>query len=165
MSNKKVTHDFVEEWVSRQDWEFGELTGGGSDAETLVGYIMSARIRYDHDGMGREASIGSLVAIAAGYEGDVNQSAVKGLAEAGIKVDGDRLVISNKSPRLRDVLKDTPWGVWNRTLGDFDGADNAGGKTVYFTHGIKSRATSIPLKAALGIDDGFGDDFEMIGFE
>jgi hypothetical protein len=166
VSNKRVSVEFVEDWVDRQDWQWEELTGGGSDAEALVGYIMSARIRYDYDGMGRESSVGDLVAVAAGREGDKPENAIKGLASFGIKVEGDRLVISNTSPRIREVLRDTPWGVWRRTLGDFDGADNCGGRVVYFGNGVKSKATSIPLNLALGVEAVDGDDgFTMEGFD
>jgi len=136
VSNKRVTVAFVEDWVGRQDWQWDELTGGGSDADALVGYIMSARIRYDSDGMVRESRVGDLVAIAAGYNGDVTESAVKGLAGFGIKVDGDRLIISNTSPGIKEVLKDTAWGIYRRTLGDFEGADNYGGAVVYFAPGV-----------------------------
>ena len=165
VSNRRVDYAFVEKWVAGQDWEFGELTGGGSDAEALVGYIMSARIRYDHDGMGRESSIGNLVSVAAGYEGDKTDSAIKGLASYGIKIEGDRLVISNSSPRIKEILRDTPWGVWKRTLGDFVGADNCENRTVYFGPGVKTKATSVPLRNALGIDVSDDDGFEMEGFE
>lgn len=167
VSNQRVTFDFVEKWVDRQNWDFDELTGGGSDADTLMGYIMSARVRYDQDGMGRESSIGHLVSVAAGREGEATTAAVSGLNEIGIKVDGDCLIISNTSPRIKAILKETPWGVWRRTLSDFDGADNCGGKVVYFSAGMRTKATSLPLDAALGVDvvDAGDDAWDMEGFE
>lgn len=168
VSNKRVDFDFVEAWVDRQGWDFEELQGGGSDAETLMGYIMSARVKYDQDGMMRESSIGHLVSVAAGREGDASESAVAGLNSIGIKVEGGRLIISNTSPRIKAILRDTPWGVWRRTLGDFDGADNCGGKVVYFAAGLRTKATGVPLDAALGVDAGAdvdSDGFEMEGFE
>lgn len=166
-SSKRVTYEFVEEWVDRQNWEWEELKGGRSDAETMVAHIMSARVRYDHDGMGRESSLGELIWRAKNQDHIGSESAVKGLGLIGIMVEGDRLIISNTAPRLKEILKETPWGAdWKRPLGDFKGADNCDGRVVYFGPGVKSRAMSIPLAAALG-DDGIdaGDDFEMEGFE
>lgn len=165
-SSKRVTQRFVEDWVSAQDWEWSELSGGTADAETLVGYIMSHRVRYDQDGMGRESTIGEMIWRVHRGEGVAVEAAARGLGSVGIKIDGDRLVISNTSPRIKDALKDTPWGAsWKRTLGDYPGSDNCGGRVVYFAAGIKSRATSIPLADALGGDSGGDDGFEMEGFE
>lgn len=167
VSTRKVTFDFVEEWVARQDWDFGELTGGGSDAETLVSAIMASRIRWDAEGMGRESSIGELIWRSCTPQALGHADAVKGLGGVGIKVEDDRILISNSSRPLQGLLRDTPWSsMWKRTLGDYEGADNADGKVVYFAPGLRTRATSIPI-SALGMDlesDG-GENFHMEGFE
>lgn len=161
VSNKRVTYEFVEEWVNGQDWNWHELGNGMSDSEALVSHIMAARIRYDVDGIGKESSIGELIWRATHKDVIGHDAAVKGLGGVGIKVEGDMVLFSNSAPPLRAILKDTPWGVWKRTLGDYEGAMSHG--MVYFGPGIKSRATSIPLAAALG-DDGDGD-WDMEGFE
>lgn len=164
VSSQRVTFDFVEDWVSRQDWDFGEMQGGGSDAEALVSHIMAARVRWDTDGMGRESSIGELIWAASEPGSVVHESAARALGGKGIKVEGERIVISNTASPLRQILKDTVWSVWRRTLGDYDGADNCDGRVVYFAPGLKTKATSIPIDA-LGIDRGdVGSEFEMEGF-
>jgi len=152
VSTQRVSYEFVEDWVARQDWEWSELTGGGSDAEALVATIMASRVRWDAEGMGRESSVGELVWRASTPDAIGHSSAVKGLGGVGVKVDGDRIVISNTASPLAKLLRDTPWGVWRRTLGDYEGADNCDGRVVYFAPGVKTKATSIPM-SALGIDD------------
>jgi hypothetical protein len=154
-----VTYDFVEDWVSRQDWDFGELTGGGSDADALVAAIMASRVRWDADGMGRESSIGELVWRASTRDAIGHDMAIKALGGNGIKVEDGRILISNTAFPLKRLLKDTPWSPWRRTLGDYDGADNCGGRVVYFSPGLKSKATSIPI-SALGLEDEWEVDVE-----
>lgn len=160
VSTRRVTFDWVEEWVSKQDWDFGEMQGGGSDAEALVSHIMSARVRWDMDGMGRESSVGELILAATRHDSVVHDAAVKALGGKGIKVEDDRILISNTASPMKNILKETVWSVWRRTLGDYEGADNCGGRTVYFGPGVRTKATSIPM-TALGLDD----EFEMEGFE
>jgi putative DNA primase/helicase len=160
VSNKRVTYDFVEDWVSRQDWDFGELTGGGSDADALVAAIMASRVRWDADGMGRESSIGELVWRASTRDAIGHDMAIRALGGNGIKVEDGRILISNTAFPLKRLLKDTPWSPWRRTLGDYDGADNCGGRVVYFSPGLKSKATSIPI-SALGLEDSGEADFEV----
>lgn len=156
VSTQRVTVDFVEDWVSKQDWDFGELTGGGSDAEALFATIMSSRVRWDADGMGRESRVGDLVLRASKkeYMSMEYENACRALGGIGIRVDLEkgRIVISNGARPLKMILRDTPWGEWRRTLSDYDGADNYGGKVVSFAAGIKTKATSIPM-SALGMDD------------
>lgn len=163
VSNSRVTHDFVSDWVSKQDWEFGEMTGGGSDAEALFAHIMSARVRWDVDGMGRESSIGELVHAANDVTSIVHVAACKALGSKGIKVDNGLIIISNTASPLKSIMRDTPWGVWRRTLSDFEGAGNCDGGTVYFSAGLRTKAISIPI-SALGSDDVVGD-IAMEGFE
>lgn len=171
VSTKRVTYEYVEDWVNKQDWQWHELGNGMSDAEALLSHIMAARVRYDQDGMGRESSIGELAWRAANADALGHDAAVKGLGGVGIKVEGDQLLISNSAPPLRAVLKDTPWGMWKRTLGDYDGAGNCDGRVVYFGPGLRTRATSVPLADALGMERdevGVSDDADgwtMEGFD
>lgn len=165
VSQQRVTYDFVEGWVAKQDWEWDDLQGGGSDAEALVAAIMASRVRWDADGMGRESSVGELIWRASEPNAIGHDSAIKGLGGVGIKVDGDRIIISNTARPLGALLRDTPWQSWRRTLSDYDGADNCGGKVVYFAPGLKTKATGIPI-SALGMDaETAADEFEFEGFE
>lgn len=164
-SNSRVTYEFVEKWVNGQDWQWHELGNGMSDAEALVSHIMASRIRYDQDGMGRESSVGELIQRATGSDDVGRDAAIRGLGGVGIRIEDGRLMISNSAPPLKAILRETPWGMWKRTLGDYDGADNCNGATVYFGPGLRTRATSIPLMDAIGLDvTGGSGEFDMEGF-
>ena len=166
VSNKRVTHAFVEGWVEKQAWDWDDLTGGGSDSDALMQHIMSARVAYDHEGMRRESSIGEMVWRATNDSGAPQEAAARGLGGYGIKVQGDMLVISNTSSRIRELLRDTPWAVqWKQTLGQYTGAHNMENKPVYFGPGVLTKGTAVPLDAALGRDAGEGDEFVLEGFE
>lgn len=164
-SSKRVTHEFVEEWVARQDWDWQELQGGADDADTLLTYIMSSRVRYDHNERQYESNIGEMVWRAVHHDAIGHDAALKGLASVGVKIEDGRLIVSNSAPRMRDILKDTPWCAnWHRALSDYTGADNCEGRVVYFTTGLRSRATSIPLDLAMGMEDvdaGSDDGWEI----
>jgi hypothetical protein len=82
-----------------------------------------------------------------------HDAAVQGLKPYGVKVADDRVLIANQSPQMRKLLNETPWIPWMRTLGDLPGADNYGGKAVYFANGLTSRCMSIPLSAVTGRKD------------
>jgi hypothetical protein len=65
-------------------------------------------------------------------------------------------------------LRDTQYIPWNRTLADFPGANNYGGKAVNFAVGLTSKVTALPLAAVMGVADNDeevpiydeGDDFK-----
>jgi len=148
-STKRGDYEFACKWMAEQDWHWGITGEDEADCERLVQKIATYRIGYDVEGIRRESTIGDLITYAAANYGDHQDAAIKGLKPYGIKVLDGRIYIANQSPQLRKVLADTPWVPWNRTLGDYPGADNAGGKAIYFAPGLVSRATSIPLEAVL----------------
>jgi hypothetical protein len=147
-----VTPEFALEWMRGQNWDWHESGGDMSDAESLVAHIMASRVRFDHEGMSRESAIGELVKRACYPGSNGYDDAIRGLGGYGIKVKDDRLIISNSAPQLRAILDKTPWGVWKRTLGDYPGADNCENKSIYFGPGVNTKATSIPIAAAIGSD-------------
>ena len=152
VSDKRVTYDFVSNWVDNQNWGWDELKGGGSDADKLVSYIMSARVRYDHEGMGRESTIGELV-WRVRYAEQGWEAASRGLGSKGIKVVGDTMLIANSSAGLKGVLRETVWTDWKRVLSDYDGATVHAAGAVYFAPGVRSRATEIPLRGLLEVGE------------
>jgi len=165
-STKVISLADAEKWMQAQDWDWHKSAKDVSDAEKLMQTIMTARVRYDDNGMGRESSIGELVAKAAGTDGIGYDSAVKGLASYGIKIKDGELIIANASPPLRKVLAETPWAVWSRTLGDYPGAGVAGNKAVYFGPGWNSKVTTVPLVSVMGqVAAVVAVDEEELGFE
>ena len=149
-STRVISLADAEKWMQSQDWDWHKSAKDVSDAEKLLQTIMTSRVRHDDNGMGRESSIGELVAKAALVDCMGYDVAVKGLAGYGIRVKDGELIIANSSPPLRKVLSETPWAVWNRTLGDYPGAGVAGNRAVYFGPGWNSKVTTVPLAAVMG---------------
>ncbi len=167
VSTERVTREFANDWMAKQDWDWHSNDNDMTDAQRLVMHIMTARVRYDADGRNMESSIGELVGRAAAIDAHGHADAEKGLRGYGIRVVGDRLLVANNCPPLRRLLDDTPWGVWRRTLGDYPGADNYGNKPVTFGPGFVAKVTSLPLNEVLGMaaavdeeDVGFGDEWQ-----
>jgi len=163
-STKVISKADAERWMQSQNWDWHVAAKDVSDAEKLMQVIMTARVRYDDSGMGRESSIGELVSRAAQTDGVGYDAAVKGLAGYGIRIKDGELLIANSSPPLRRVLQDTPWAVWSRTLGDYPGSHNNGNKPVYFGPGWTSKAISVPLVSVIGSGEIVAADEEDIGF-
>jgi putative DNA primase/helicase len=148
-STRKISKEDAEKWMQSQNWDWHVAAKDVSDAEKLMQTIMTARVRYDDNGMGRESSIGELVAKSA-LPGSLGHDAAKaGLASYGLRVKDGLLMVANSSPPLKKVLFETPWGVWSRTLGDYPGAGNADNRAVYFGPGWTSKVTTIPLGSVM----------------
>jgi putative DNA primase/helicase len=163
-SNRVISKDEAEKWMQSQNWDWHRAAKDIGDAEKLMQTIMTARVRYDDGGMGRESSIGELVSRAAITNGVGFDAAVKGLSGYGIKIKDGELLIANNSPPLRRVLQDTPWAVWSRTLGDYPGANNAGNRATYFGPGWNSKVTAVPLGGVIEVAAAVSVE-EDIGFE
>lgn len=169
-SSRLITRADADKWIAATDWGWNDTHSDMSDAEKLVMHIMSARVRFDAFGRGMESSIGELVG-RANDDGDGEQkTSANALRGYGIKIHGGRILIANVNPLLSRILNDTPWGVWSRTLGDYDGSDNHGNKNVYFGVGLSCKVVSLPLTMVLGgdIDDVSGgptDDGNEIELE
>lgn len=149
-STRQVTLDEAKSWIAAQEWSWHEGNDDGqSDSHRCLAHMMAARVRYDVEGQGRESSLGELVERAVRGAGDTEQKAKDALKGYGIKVSGGRLLIANQSSPLKRIMADTPWGVWKSALERFPGADNAGGRVVYFAPALKVRAVSIPVADVL----------------
>jgi putative DNA primase/helicase len=149
-------------WLEKHDWQWYTATTEETDAQRLVAHIMSSRISYDSLGMRREGAIADLVDIVS-RGGESADDIRRGLRERGIRIEDDKMLVANTSPNMAKLLSGTPWVPWSRTLGDFVGADNYGGKAVYFGYGT-SKVVSLPLDALLGpvaADDAVSDEEEI----
>ena len=149
-STRQVTLQEAKSWIAAQEWSWHEGNDDGqSDSHRCLAHMMAARVRYDVSGAARESSLGELVERAVRDIGDPQQTAKDALKGYGIKVSDGRLYIANQSSPLKRIMADTPWGVWKSALERFPGADNAGGRTMYFAPGLKVRAVSIPVADVL----------------
>jgi len=72
------------------------------------------------------------------------------LGAHGFKLDGDDVLIANAASPLKKLLEGSPWASeWLRPLRMLPGA--AAVPNTYFSPGIKSRATRVPVKL-LGVE-------------
>jgi putative DNA primase/helicase len=165
-TTKEVTLADATAWISGQNWDWHTAAYDESDASKLLTYIMTARVRYDHAGMTREAAVGDLVSKANDPRDLHQEEADKALRQYGLRVKDGMLCIANQAPQLRKLLADTPYNPWARTLGDYPSAHNLENKSMYFMAGLFSKAIAIPVNDVLGRDTAeheeeelpFGDD-------
>lgn len=150
-TTRAISLEAARAWIAKQNWDWHVDSYEDSDAAKLVTYIMTSRVRYDMDGMSREATIGDLVQHVKDTTSPAWIAADKALRSYGLQVKGDELLIANTAPNLRKLLKDTQYIPWSRTLQDFTGA-RAYGKPVYFMPGLTSRAMALPLIEVMGGD-------------
>lgn len=148
-STGMISFEDARKWLVAQDWGWSANGDDESDSHKLVTQIMTSRIGYDVAGRRMESTIGEMIARVADHGHAEQEAARTGLKPYGIKLEGDRILIANQSPQLKRILQDTPWSPWNRTLGDYPGSDNFGGKAVYFGPGLTSKCISIPVSAVL----------------
>jgi hypothetical protein len=151
-TTKEVTLADATAWISKQNWDWHTAAYDESDASKLLTYIMTARVRYDHAGMTREAAVGDLVSKARDHKDLHQEDADKALRQYGLRVKDGMLCIANQAPQLRKLLSETPYNPWARTLGDYPSAHNMDNKPMYFMAGLTSKAVAVPVNDVLGRD-------------
>jgi putative DNA primase/helicase len=160
-TTKEVSMEDAKAWISGQNWDWHTAAYDESDASKLLTYIMTARVRYDHAGMTREAAVGDLVSKASKLKDPHQEEADKALRQYGLRVKDGMLCIANQAPQLRKLLADTPYTIWARVLGDYPSAHNLENKPIYFMAGLSSKAIAIPVNDVLGRDIGEHDEEEL----
>ncbi len=153
-STAAVDHDKAVAWIRAHDWTTHTAIAEQSDPERLIMFIATKIIRYVFNGTNREATIGTLIQRALGRSKDCltpDQDAENILRTYGIWPKAEGVLIANKSPNLENLLKDTPWHSWARTLADLGGAEKHA--ALYFAPGFSQRSVRVPL-AAFGIGEG-----------
>lgn len=155
-TTKLITSKEAKEYILSKNWDFHKDNYADSDSSKLLQNIMTARIKYDCEGMTRESTIGELVEISVDTSNIKNKMAIMALAPYGLKVlDENLLAISNQSPALKRLLQNTPYSNWSRTLGDYPEAGNNENKPVRFMAGLVNKCKTIPL------DDILNDQVEV----
>jgi putative DNA primase/helicase len=164
-STQVVTIDVARAWIAKQNWDWHTASYDDSDAAKLITHIMTSRIRYDHEGMNREATIGDLVQHAMHPSDIQGKAADKALRSYGIRVRDKELLIANSAPNMRRLLRETPYTPWQRTLGDFPGAHNNENKPVHFMAGLTSKVMSLSIADVVGGDPVQGEELDFGGPE
>lgn len=156
----KVDFAVAEKWVAERadagDWQ--EIRNDEKDEELLLARILEQTVTVESPGGNKfERTVGELVEIAhSGTNFDVTitqgiditiyrKQADERLRRLGLKVEEDKLYVSNTSAWLARVLIGTAWSAnHSRVLGRLPGAEHTASNT-YFAPGSKTRAVVLPL--------------------
>lgn len=159
-STKEISYEDAVKWVQNRDWaeERGlELT---KDEYQLFGKIMSfvTNLETEHGRIDR--SIGEIILVAIGKRAEFGvspESAHSRLRRLGIMIKDDRILISNQSDGIGNIIKETAWSKnYNRILERLPNAERVEPRT-YFP-GMKSRGVSLPLSVVTESIDEFKED-------
>ena len=120
-----------------------------ADEERCLQHILQHQVRVEGDrGTGYNRTIWELVELARGTTASIEigpSAAEAHLGRIGIKVEADRLLISNTAKAMRRILDGTPWmDCWPTVLGRLLDAKKAGVVRFKGLSGV-TRAVSLPI--------------------
>lgn len=147
-SDEQITFEQATAWVNEQDWgDTKDEVHGMSDEASLLSFLLQQKLRFQTDHATNERTIGAMVDMVRRGDYEVSGYAARALGDAGFKVSGDDLIISNTADGVKRLLAKTPWSInWAKVLRRLPGSRAAG--MVYFGYtGSESRATSVPIPA------------------
>jgi len=138
--------------INRENWQQYRDDAEQPDEERCLQHVLQHQLRVEGDrGNGYMRTIWELVELARGSAASMEigpGSAEAHLGRVGIRVEGDRLLISNTAKALRRILSETPWAdSWGTVLSRLPGAQRAGVTRFRGLAGV-SRAVSVPVPAA-----------------
>lgn len=155
-SRELATPEQAKAMIDGYDWEELRENTKVNESNLALSAILSAELRTP---VGGTATIYEIVCKAAGriVEGVsmTTSEANAVLGRAGIRVDIDKILLSNNSQKIVDVLRNTPYAAdWKGQLLRVDGVTRHD-KVVKF-NGVNSRCIAVPL-AVLDDDPGSRD--------
>jgi putative DNA primase/helicase len=138
--------------IERENWQQYRDDAEQPDEERCLQHILQHQLRVEGDrGNGYNRTVWELIEINRGTAASMEigaGSAEAHLGRVGIRVDGDRLLISNTAKALRRILAETPWAdSWGTVLSRLPGAQRAGVTRFRGLAGV-SRAVLVPAPAA-----------------
>ena len=133
--------------VESMDWSDEKGLDQTKDENQLLTLLMMHPLRVESS-MGQvDRSIGELIVLAAGFKADEKTSssfAKDRLKREGILVTGDKFIISNTAPPIKEIIKGSSWGNNHASiLIRLEGANVE--KQHHFVSGLNSRGVSIPI--------------------
>lgn len=145
------TQDNAYAMIDGKNWQPYREATEIPDEQRCLQLILQHQIRVEGDrGIGYHRTIGELVDIASsGFTAPTSEittaAAAAHLGRIGLKVEADRLLVSNTATGIAKILADTPWAhSWATVLTRLPGAAKAG-VTRFRGLGDVSRAVSIPV--------------------
>lgn len=158
VNDNVITYEEACVWVKSKDWSEEKQNETYKDENRLLTLLMETTLTLDAAGSKYDRTVGELIEIAAGKKVSTMgypeiiepEKAADRLKRFGMKLDSERLFVSNSSDQIRTRLRETSWGKnHNKILQRIKGAENSPG-VVRFGPGIVSRAVSLPLSEILG---------------
>jgi putative DNA primase/helicase len=151
MSSRAATIEDAYQLIDANDWE-AYKEQSEADEERCLQHILQHQIRVEGDrGSAYNRTIWELVELARGSAASMEigpTAAESHLGRIGVKVESDRLLISNTAKGLRRILDGTPWmDCYATVLTRLAGAKKAGVVRFKGLAGV-SRAVSLPLPSA-----------------
>lgn len=144
-SRELATPEQAATMIDSFDWEELRENTKINESNLALSAIMSAELRLP---VGGSASVYEIVCKASGrmVEGIscTSSEAVAVLGRAGIRVEADKILLSNNSQKLTEILRNTPYAAdWKGQLLRVDGVKRHD-KVVKFS-GVASRCIAVPL--------------------
>jgi putative DNA primase/helicase len=143
-SSKAISVEEAEAWIKARDWHDHTAIGAAGDETRLLERLATRRIRVPIAGGNRDVTIGQAI-MAVHDQPDTHGDWAAELGAHGFRLDGHDVLIANAASPLKKLLEGTAWaGDWLRPLRMLPGASAV--QNTYFSPGLKSRATRIPVK-------------------
>ena len=148
LSDAVPTQEEAEHCIACHDWESYSQSTEVPDEARCIQTILQRQVRVETDDKPVTRTIGELVELAACHTTCLDVSpglAVQTLGRHGLRVDQDRLLVSNTAKAIEQFLADTAWqNSWPVVLLRLGGAQRAG-PVRFCGAGMVSRAVAIPL--------------------
>ena len=138
----------AEECIEVHNWDSYSQSTEVPDEARCIQTILQRQVRVETDDKPVTRTIGELVELAATRSSCIDVSpglAAQTLGRQGLRVDQDRLLVSNTAKAIEHFLADTAWqNSWSVVLLRLAGAQRAG-PVRFCGAGMVSRAVAIPL--------------------
>jgi putative DNA primase/helicase len=148
LSDAVPTQEEAEHCIACHDWESYSQSTEVPDEARCIQTILQRQVRVETDDKPVTRTIGELVELAACHSSCIDVSpglAAQTLGRHGLRVDQDRLLVSNTAKAIEQFLADTAWqNSWPVVLLRLAGAQRAG-PVRFCGAGMVSRAVAIPL--------------------
>lgn len=155
-SSEVITDDEAAEYVQGQDWGLDQDESMDSDETMLAHHLLSSKMDVEvQGGLRRVRTVAEIIEKLAASVLDVSvndfeyqeEDGRQALARAGIRYSDGMVIVSESHPRLKEILKDTPWGGgWADILSRVEGATRI---PAYRFAGMTTRAVKLPVEAIL----------------
>lgn len=153
ISREVATEEQARAMITRYDWSEHRDKGDTDEGERALASLMGAFVRVK---AGIELTVRDLTCAAYGEPSDtvdISQAVADAILQRhGMKVRGDRLLLSNNNDALRRLMHDTTFAAdYRGVLLRVTGADRNDNKPVKF-NGVQSKCISLPLGPLVSSD-------------